>query len=408
MKPVQLSTFLGENNRLPAQRLATKDGAFVRHAVNVDVTDAGTLQRRQGVEKVVSGADCHSFWSNGKVGYYMDGGTLFMVDDAMVKRTVLTGLPSGMTMSYCAVNGEVYCSNGQSIWRLNREVAVLSGIEPPNRQPTLTVLNGGSMPAGVYQVAVSFLAPDGEESGATLPVSAHVGEGGLLAIGNIQVAPGYSTAVYVSTPGGNILFRHKVTTDSSLVITTPSVDQGVQCRSILMTRMPPGQIVRYLNGRLLVASGNFLHYSEPHALGLYNPQRNFIPFPEPVTMIEPCQNGFYISAEQTCWVDGNLPEADLNPVLPYRAVIGTSGQVPNSNNVFWMSERGMVVGTQNGEVSNMQEDKVAVDPALVGASLFREQDGMKQMVASLFSPQQTVMAARSYMDAEVIRKETSL
>ena len=95
-------------------------------------------------------------------------------------------------------------------------------------------------------------------------------------------------------------------------------------------------------------------------------------------------------------------------MLPYKAVIGTSGQVPNSNNVFWMSERGMVVGTQNGEVSNMQENKVAVEPALVGASLFREQDGMKQMVASLFGPQQTVMAARSYMDAEVIRKETSL
>lgn len=408
MNPIRISTFLGENNRLPAQKLHTENGAFMRHIVNADVTDAGTLQRRQGVERVVPGDDCHSFWSNGKVGYFIDKDTLHMVDEQLGKRVVLTGLPTGLPMSYTAVNGEVYCSNGQNLWRVVGDSAVLSGITPPNQQPTLTVTLGGSMPAGVYQVAVSYLAPDGEESGATAPVSAHVPEGGVLAISNIQTAPGYQTSVYVTRPGGNVLFRQKLTTQSSLVISTPSIEQGFPCRTVLRTTMPPGQIVRYLNGRLLVGSGNFLHYSEPHALGLYSPQRNFIPFPEPVTMIEPCQNGFYISADQTYWVDGNLPEADLNPVLPYRAVVGTSGQVPNSNNVFWMSERGMVVGTQNGEVSNMQEDKVAVEPALVGATLFREQDGMKQMVASLFSPQQTVMAARSYMDAEVIRKETSL
>jgi hypothetical protein len=73
-----------------------------------------------------------------------------------------------------------------------------------------------------------------------------------------------------------------------------------------------------------------------------------------------------------------------------------------------MSERGMVMGTQDGQVANLQEKNVAVDPAIVGASLFREQDGMKQMVSSLFSPQSTVIAARSFMDAEIVRKETEL
>ena len=92
MNPIRISTFLGENNRLPAQKLRTKNGVFMRHIVNADVTDAGTLQRRQGVEKVVPGDDCHSFWSNGKVGYFIDKDTLYMVDEQLGKRVVLTGL----------------------------------------------------------------------------------------------------------------------------------------------------------------------------------------------------------------------------------------------------------------------------------------------------------------------------
>jgi hypothetical protein len=40
--------------------------------------------------------------------------------------------------------------------------------------------------------------------------------------------------------------------------------------------------------------------------------------------------------------------------------------------------------------------------------LFREQDGVRQVLSSLFGGEQTVTAARSYMDAEVIRKETIL
>ena len=36
MNPIRISTFLGENNRLPAQTLHTENGAFMRHIVNAD------------------------------------------------------------------------------------------------------------------------------------------------------------------------------------------------------------------------------------------------------------------------------------------------------------------------------------------------------------------------------------
>jgi hypothetical protein len=82
--------------------------------------------------------------------------------------------------------------------------------------------------------------------------------------------------------------------------------------------------------------------------------------------------------------------------------------VPNDNLCWWMSERGLVKGDQNGAVQNLQEDQVAVGAAQSGAALFRERDGMKQALAALFSSESNFMSARSFMDAEVIRKGTDL
>ena len=78
------------------------------------------------------------------------------------------------------------------------------------------------------------------------------------------------------------------------------------------------------------------------------------------------------------------------------------------NMVYWYSPRGLVVADANGSAKNMQEDSVVTVSASAGAAMFREQDGLKQLVASLLNPGKSVAAASSFMDAEVIRKETIL
>jgi hypothetical protein len=73
-----------------------------------------------------------------------------------------------------------------------------------------------------------------------------------------------------------------------------------------------------------------------------------------------------------------------------------------------MSPMGLVYGDESGGVRNVQQDSVAIGPAGLGASLFREQDGQKHVVTSLFGTEPTSAAAYSYMQAEIIRKETIL
>jgi len=359
----------------------------------------------------VGGTDCHSFWTNGTVAYVVDYGTLYAISDTFAKTSVITGLTPGLHMSYCDNDGVIRCSNGVNLWTLTGTVSVLAGINSPTLQPVLSVAGGGSLPAGIYQATISFISPTGEESGALKPVTVIAPKGSTLStitISGIQQAVGYQTCVYLSPPNGDVLFRIAKTSATSLTVSVAPKTDGVRCRTMLLARIPPGQIVRYSSARLLVAKGKTLFYSELFAPHLYNPAKNYISFAENITMVEPVEGGVYVSADATYWLAGDIAQAPLITATPNKAVIGTSADIESTNNVFWMSERGMTVGAPGGEVSNVQEKNVAVDPAIAGASLYREQDGMKQMLSSVFGSQQTVMAARDSMDFEVIRKGTVL
>ena len=100
MKAAPIGPFKGENNRLPDFVLSGKEGAFVRAAVNVDLSVAGTFKRRPGSTRVVSGTDCHSLWSAGEDSYYVDHRTLFHLSADYTTTAVLTGLTPFRVMSY--------------------------------------------------------------------------------------------------------------------------------------------------------------------------------------------------------------------------------------------------------------------------------------------------------------------
>lgn len=412
---VSLASILGVNNRLPPDKLAMRNaeasGVFVTAAANIDITDAGTLQRRKGADKVMSGGECHSFWSDPStdMAFYVDYDGLYKVTSSFVPE-LLAYVTPGCYFSYCKTPLDIYASNGVQFFRIDSLGAVSPAVIPlPSKNPRLVVhTTDGSIPAGKYQITISHSLPSGEEGGSSIPFMIETTtDTSRIELQDIPQLAGHTTTVYMTGTNGDQFYTAATTSSTSLTFSALP-DQLSRPIAFLLAPMPAGNIVRLLNGRLLVASGNILFYSEPYNYSLYNPAQNYIPFPEPITLVEPRQNGFYLSADQTYWIDGDLPKADLNPVLPYKAIYGTGGVIPNTNDVWWMSERGMVVASQDGQAINLQEKNVAVNPAVSGASLFREQDGLKQMISTLFGPQSTVMAASSFMDAEVIRKETVL
>ena len=306
MDTVAIGPFLGMNNRLPDTKLSTADGAFLRNAVNVDLDNAGTLRRRAGAVRHLSGTACHSLWSDGEHLYHADQSDLYCDG-----RSIFAGLAPGMPLSYCATPRGPACSNGVGIW---------------------------------------WLAPSG------------------------------------------------------LTAFSDEARAAARFDRLPLPAMPAGQIVRHHSGRLLVARGALLYYSEPFALHLNDPARGYIPFPAPITVVEPCGAGFFVCADKTYYFAGDIAQAEVREVLPHGAVAHTGTSVPNAPDVWWWCERGMVRGTPDGQATYAQDKHVAVETAAAGAMLHREQNGVQQLLASMFNTRQSVAAATTYMDAEIVRQ----
>ena len=411
----------GMNNRRPDFKLEKIEGgirtSFVRSAVNADITGQGTIKRRPGFVLALSGSDCHSLWtvSDGSFGLYIDYATLYRISGtahAPIKTALRTDMSPGHLVSFAETASGVYYSNGVVNGRIDWLGNHPLGVPLLSVTPLATATTGGALRAGDYQVCFTQRNLDGEESGSTVPQTVTVPANGKVTITNLPTAfpSGVSAvSIYFTAPNDGVLMRRAtLTTATSTFVIATNEPLGGRCPTLLLTPMPVGNIVRELNGRLLVVAGSMLYYSEPYAHALMNPARNYVAFPTPITMVEAVNNGFFIAADQTYWVRGDIASSELNPVLPFGAVPHTSGQNPDENACFWMSSRGMITGTQDGVVTRLQEANVAVDQAQIGAFLYRKGDGMKQALGALFGPQVTAVAASSFIEAEVIRKATVL
>ena len=400
-----IGPFSGINNRLPDHHLAVvergrKAGDYLRNAVNVDLTVAGTLQRRKGSTLAVPGTRCHSLWSDGTDAFYADGADL----KRFTGEVVATGLAYGRPVSFCkAPAGDVIWTDGVRIEAVGKGAVA---VPTPNPAPTVTASGGGALHAGYYQVSITAVASDGRESGSTWPVQVQVQDSGRIEVSGL---PGTLVNIYVSPLNGDALYLTASTTASSYIIPVMGA-QGAQCPTMNLRPLPAGRFVREYHGRLLVADASGLYYSEPWAYGLYNPLRGYIPLPD-ITLLEPGQTGVYVAtADKTYWLSGlDVDQVErVAEMLPYGAVEGSATRIENSNDIAWFSVRGLVIGTQDGQVKNMQEENIAVGAAQVGATLYREQDGMRQLVAAVSGAQESRAAANSFMTMEVVRKENML
>lgn len=415
MKTVALGPFSGINNRLPDAQLQTtgpsgrKTGDFLRNAVNVDLTDAGTPRRRAGTTLAVAGEDVHSLWADKQATLYMDDTDLCTLNGVGAKQVIRSGLGRGLRASYARVGGEIYWTNTAVIERITNGNSRASGVPVPNPQPVVAAITGGSLPAGKYQIAITAVAADLEESGSTWPVQVEVLDDGRIAITGIPVSA-YGHNIYISPTNGDLLFLLDMIAPGVTSYTVATVGTlGRQLLAFGLAQMPPGHIVRAFNSRLLVASGNLLFYSEPYAPALRNPARGYIPFPERITIVVPAENGVYVVADQTYWLSGtDIDKCEIVPLFPYGAVEGTDGQTENKETVWWFSTKGLIMADTSGDAKNVQEADVAVDSAVFGAGLFRDQNGVKQIISSLSGANASVAAATSFMEAEVIRKESML
>lgn len=386
--------FSGLTNRTP---LTAGDWKRLRQAVNVDLTREGKVRRRTGRVSVYTGANLHSLWGHGRYGYFVEGTTLkyFRKEAPATATTLRTGLSVG-DMSFVALHGDVYYSNGEQQGCLTTGVTDAPWwVETPRSQPAVTAAASGGLDAGEYRIALTYVDATGRESAALPGVSVAVGQGGGIEVSAIPVPVGASVVakrLYLSVPADPTLYLAATLSAGTTSHALGVGQRGQPLRTQYLDILPAGELLEYHAGRIWAAKGQFLYFTEALHYGLYNPRTSFFLFPAPITGLGAVEgSGIYVLAGQTYFLSGNAPDAMEQTAVrsyggpwqrmtkvPTTAIKGASG--PGSLPV-WMSDRGLHAGLAGGQVLDLTEPEVVMPRYARSAALYREEQGVKQLVA---------------------------
>ncbi len=281
----------GENNILDAVELPD---TALRRVVNYDVRDGGDLHRRKGSTQVHVGTIVpKTLFSNDQRVLFVESGNLWelvKISGVWNPMLVRTGV-GNHAMHYLDVNRNIYYTNAVITGMLDPDGADLPwGIQGPHEQPNVTASDsGGVLTAGDYQVAITFLDESGQESGTGLAkVVSVTSDTGSIELTDIPTTvDGITVQVYCSSPNGEGLYRVGQTLSGSPIFRIAVVDnvQTIKLQTQFGIKPPAGEILEYHNGRIYIAEGRVVWFTDALRYGLVKPAKNFLQFPADVTVI---------------------------------------------------------------------------------------------------------------------------
>jgi hypothetical protein len=145
---------------------------------------------------------------------------------------------------------------------------------------------------------------------------------------------------------------------------------------------PIGHLLEIYNGRLYIAQGKILWYSEPFAYSWYDLARSYIPFADRITMVRAVKDGLYVSTEREVFFSGggHPTEFGRTHIADYPAIEGTDlivdgskiGRGDVSDRVaMWASTKGICTGGPGGYFRNLTERRLIYPYARYGAGLLK-------------------------------------
>ena len=410
MKTISKGGFLGLNNRLPDFALhKDKVGDYLRDAINVDVTDSGHLVRRKALSLVQALTGAHSLFGE----YLVIDSAIYRITLPTYSQTLVKTLTSNAKMAWHELNGDLYYSNGTDTGRIDASGNLTPWGLPLPAEPTVATLPGG-LPAGYYQVAVSYARYSGGTAVANLLEEGGVSPSNnyeLTSDGALRVTLPAATVgathinVYVSTQNGSIPMLQAVVPVGTATVDVTVLTMGRDAVQRFEEPLPAGHRVFSFNGRLCCLSGDTLYYGLPYKPGYYDSVAGRIQFPATVSVAIGNQSGIYVAADKTYFIAGADLDGEvvLRDVLPYGAVPGTEFVLPNKENmvVGWFGVKGVVLADFQGQVSPLMADTVDQTPPASGFSTVFESGGYRRVVSCGWCVNTANGAATRYADYDL-------
>jgi hypothetical protein len=392
IKPYKIEKWAGLNNVKPPEKKAPGE---LDTATNVDVDDAGDVIRmREGTTRVYSSAS-HSLWNGGDLTLFRQGTNLNRLNADFTATTLRSGLVGNNKMSYQMPLDRVYYSDGVITGIIDESGASRSwGLPIPSR-PVLSETSG-DLPAGKYQVCLTYVRTDGQEGGASTSALIDLTSGGGITISGISVSddPGVDVVrLYITTTDGSVFYLLGWIGNGTTSATYR--DNGANLNLRLTTQFlsppPAGHILEFYNGRLYVAKDNLLYYSEPYNYELFNLAHSWIPCSGRISMVEPLVDGIWVSdRNSTFYLLGDDPGGFKKiDVVDYTAVEGTAIEVTidfrgkTIEGALWTSDEGFCFGGPQGFFLNFSDGKYYPLSAKTGSAILRERRGSTHYLVSL-------------------------
>lgn len=333
----------------------------LRSCIDLDINRDGWLETRAGQTLASAVAGVHSLWSDGSTLYGAVGASLVRIASDYSRTTLLT-LPSNGPVSFSVGPDRVYFTQSSMTGQITSAGARQVGVHDGSMVAVAAAASGG-LRAGTYAVGLSYIGASGEEGSLSGLAYVRIAESGGLTLTLAWPADAASAWIYRTDANGDVL--HKCATVPTGmttyqigvgdVSTTPSTQH--------LRRTPGGHIVRWWMGRLLIARGDTLWYSEPYRTHLCSPTRNFVRMPARLTMVEPVDGGVWVAtARGVSFLAGTDP-AQWNPKATKAAppIPGCSAVVDpelfdgelglgKSGTACWFGRRGFAFGTSSGQV----------------------------------------------------------
>lgn len=371
--PPRIDRFLGLQNVSDPLRLGL--GALVT-ANNVNVTDTGSLVRRDGYS-LASAGNFASAYSTGDFSrlYVVDGGVLKSSNGAT--HVAIQTLVSTAPMYWCEINDQVFFNNGSDSGILSRDHSVRDWSWDVPASPTLQAVTG-SLAAGLYRVLITTRLADGRETGCSDPVELVLTDGQALQISGIPA----DSNVYIAPANSTVFSLAGAPTGTAMVWNASPDNLGRDFLLDGMDPLPACDVIQAWKGRIYASQYDAANdqsavwASQPLGFHLFDLAKDFFMVPGKVTMLAPHDSGLIVGTDKA--LHAYTPDG-LALLADYGAVPGKSWDVDGKRTLIWTT-RGLCSVLP---FENLTERQVSVPPGVQAACCVIHSRGQKRFLVCL-------------------------
>ena len=379
MLPAELPTisrFRGLNNVSDPLRVGLD---WLTRADNTNITDTGALEVRKGYALDQAGLFTGAYATDDLLRMYLVKAGV-ITDYAGAELCVLL---SSAPMYWAEVNDQVFFNNGADSGIISPDGEASSWIWSVPPSPTLAAVTG-NLPAGQYQVCITYTLVDGRETGPSDPVQIEIGEGEALQVSGISQVDGLQTNLYIAPANSSVYQFAESPFGTATVWNTSPDNLGMDLLTDGMEPLPVGcDVIQIWSGRAYAAQympsedQTVVWFSQPLGFHLFNLAADSFIVPGQVTMLAPTESALIVGTNKQ--IHSYTPEA-LTRLAKYGALPGQHWSRDDDGTVVFWTARGVCRALP---FANLTERQVSVAPGIQAGGTIVRQGGQKRYLVAL-------------------------